>query len=100
MTVFAITIPTPDPQTHTHSEWTPAVISGSIAMFKLHQAMNQGEAVIIKYLEEKKQSAMTSMTEVVADEPGRPEVLRVAQRLARPDQVVTPLVVACLPRVP
>src|SRR3990167_4227174 len=50
------TIPTPDPQTHTHSVWTPAVISGSITLFKLHQAMNQGKAVILKYLEEKKQS--------------------------------------------
>lgn len=62
------TIPTPDPQTHTHSEWTPAVISGSITLFKMHQAMNQGKAVILKYLEEKKQSAITSMSEVLGDE--------------------------------
>jgi len=62
------TIPTPDPQTHTHSEWTPGVISGSITLFKLHQAMNQGKSVIIKYLEEKKDSAITSMTEVLGDE--------------------------------
>lgn len=62
------TIPTPDPQTHTHSEWTPAVISGSITLFKLHQAMNQGKAVILKYLEEKKQSAITSMTEILGDQ--------------------------------
>ena len=62
------TIPTPDAQTHTHSEWTPAVISGSITLFALHQAMNQGKAVILKYLEEKKQSAITSMTEILGDE--------------------------------
>jgi|SRR3990167_2216254 len=62
------TIPTPDPQTHTHSEWTPGVISGSITLFRLHQAMNQGKAAILKYLEEKKQSAITSMTEVLGDE--------------------------------
>ena len=62
------TIPTPDPQTHTHSEWTPGTISGSITLFKLHQAMNQGKAVILKYLEEKKQSAIVSLTEVVGDE--------------------------------
>ena len=62
------TIPTPDPQTHTHSEWTPAVIDGSITLFKLHQAMNQGKSVIIKYLEEKKDAAITSMTEILGDE--------------------------------
>jgi hypothetical protein len=62
------TVPTPDPQTHTHSEWTPRVISGSITLFKLHQSMNQGKAVILKYLEEKKQSAIVSMTEVLGDE--------------------------------
>jgi hypothetical protein len=62
------TIPTPDPQTHTHSEWTPAIIDGSITLFKLHQAMNQGKSVIIKYLEEKKDSAITSMTEILGDE--------------------------------
>ena len=62
------TIPTPDPHTHTHSEWTPATISGSITMFKLHQAMNQGKPVILKYLEEKKQSAVVSMTEILGDE--------------------------------
>jgi hypothetical protein len=62
------TIPTPDPQTHTHSEWNIRTISGSITLFKLHQAMNQGKAVILKYLSEKKQSAITSMTEVLGDE--------------------------------
>lgn len=62
------TIPTPDGQTHTHSEWTPAVIDGSITLFKLHQAMNQGKPVILKYLEEKKQSAITSITEILGDE--------------------------------
>lgn len=61
-------IPTPDAQTHTHSEWTPGVISGSITLFTLHQAMNQGKSVILKYLQEKKQSAITSMTEVLGDE--------------------------------
>lgn len=62
------TISTPDAQTHTHSEWDPRTISGSITLFKLHQAMNQGKAVILKYLEEKKQSAITSMTEVLGDQ--------------------------------
>ena len=62
------TVPTPDDQTHTHSEWTPAVISGSITLFKLHQAMNQGKPVIIKYLDEKKQSAITTMTEILGDQ--------------------------------
>ena len=62
------TIPTPDPQTHTHSEWNVRTIDGSITQFTLHQAMNQGKPVILKYLEEKKQSAITSMTEVLGDE--------------------------------
>jgi hypothetical protein len=62
------TIPTPDPQTHTHSEWNVRVISGSITLFKLHQAMNQGEPVILKYLNEKKQSAITSFTEALGDQ--------------------------------
>ena len=62
------TISTPDAQTHTHSEWDVKTISGSITLFKLHQAMNQGKAVILKYLEEKKQSAVTSMTEILGDE--------------------------------
>ena len=62
------TIPTPDPQTHTHSEWNVRVISGSITLFKLHQAQNQGKAVILKYLSEKKQSAVTSITEVMGDQ--------------------------------
>src|SRR3990167_7359338 len=62
------TIPTPDPQTHTHSEWNVRTISGSITLFKLHQAMNQGKAVILRYLEEKKQSATVSMTEVMGDQ--------------------------------
>ena len=62
------TIPTPDPQTHTHSEWNVRVIDGSITLFRLHQAMNQGKAVILKYLEEKKQSAIVSMTEVLGDQ--------------------------------
>ena len=61
-------IPTPDSQTHTHSEWNIRTISGSIAMFKLHQAMNQGKAVILRYLEEKKQSASVSMAEVMGDQ--------------------------------
>lgn len=61
------TIPTPDPQTHTHSEWPVRVIDGSITLFKLHQAMNQGKPVILRYLEEKKQSSITSMTEVLGD---------------------------------
>src|SRR3990167_209058 len=51
------TIATPDAQTHTHSEWDVKTISGSITLFKLHQAMNQGKAQIIKYLSEKKDSA-------------------------------------------
>lgn len=62
------TIATPDPQTHTHSSWDIRTISGSITLFKLHQAMNQGKSAILKYLEEKKQSAITSMTEVLGDE--------------------------------
>lgn len=62
------TIPTPDPQTHTHSEWNVRTISGSITLFKIHQAMNQGSAVILKYLSEKKQSAVTSITEVMGDQ--------------------------------
>lgn len=62
------TIPTPDAQTHTHSEWNIRTISGSITLFRLHQAMNQGKAVILKYLEEKKQSAITSMTEILGDQ--------------------------------
>jgi hypothetical protein len=62
------TIPTPDPQTHTHSEWNVRTISGSITLFKLHQAMNQGKAVILKYLQEKKQSASVSITEIMGDQ--------------------------------
>ena len=62
------TVSTPDPQTHTHSSWDIRVISGSITLFKLHQAMNQGKAAILNYLQEKKQSAITSMTEVLGDE--------------------------------
>ena len=61
-------IPTPDAQTHTHSEWNVRTISGSITLFKLHQAMNQGKSVILKYLEEKKQAAITSMTEILGDQ--------------------------------
>jgi len=62
------TIPTPDPQTHTHSEWNVRTISGSITLYKLHQAMNQGKAVILKYLEEKRQSSTVSVTEILGDE--------------------------------
>ena len=62
------TISGADPQTHTHSEWTPAVISGRIDLFKLHQAQNQGKAAILRYLEEKKQAAIVSMTEILGDE--------------------------------
>ena len=62
------TIPTPDPQTHTHSEWNVRTISGSITLFKLHQAMNKGKAKILEYLDEKKQSATVSMTEVMGDQ--------------------------------
>lgn len=62
------TIPTPDPQTHTHSEWNVRTISGSITLFKLHQAMNKGKQKILDYLDEKKQSATVSMTEVMGDQ--------------------------------
>ena len=62
------TIPTPDSQTHTHSVWTPRIIDGSITLFTLHQAMNQGKEVILKYLEEKKQSMISSFTEVLGDQ--------------------------------
>ncbi len=61
-------IPTADVQTHTHSEWTPAVIDGSIPIYKLHKAMNTSKPVILKYMEEKKSSAITSMSEVLGDE--------------------------------
>jgi hypothetical protein len=61
------TVPTPDAQTHTHSEWNVRTISGSITLFKLHQAMNQGKAQIIKYLSEKKDSAATSIAEILGD---------------------------------
>ena len=57
-----------DAQTHTHSEWNPRVISGRIDLFKLHQAMNQGKAVILQYLEEKKSSAITTLSEIMGDQ--------------------------------
>ena len=62
------TISGADQQTHTHSEWNVRVISGRIDLYKLHQAMNQGESVILRYLEEKKSSATVSMTEVLGDQ--------------------------------
>lgn len=62
------TIPTPDPNVLTRSEWAVRTISGSITLSTLEQAQNQGKAAIIRLLEEKKQEAVISMTEILGDQ--------------------------------
>lgn len=62
------TIPTPDPDVLTRSEWNIRTISGSITISKLEEAQNQGKSQIIRLLEEKKQEAQISMTEVLGDQ--------------------------------
>ncbi len=62
------TVPTPDPNIITRSEWPVRTISGSITISKLEEAQNQGKAAIIRLLEEKKMEAIVSMTEVLGDQ--------------------------------
>lgn len=62
------TIPTPDPDVITRSEWNIRTISGSITLSTLDQATNQGKSAIINYLEEKRQEATISMTEILGDQ--------------------------------
>lgn len=62
------TIPTPDPDVLTRSEWNIRTISGSITISKLEDAQNQGRPAIIRLLEEKKQEAIISMTEILGDQ--------------------------------
>ena len=62
------TIPTPDPDVLTRSEWSVKTISGSITISKLEEAQNQGKAAIIKLLQEKKMEASISMSEILGDQ--------------------------------
>lgn len=62
------TIPTPDPDVLTRSEWNIKVISGSITLATLEQAQNQGKPAILNYLEEKRMEATISMTETLGDQ--------------------------------
>ena len=62
------TIPTPDPDVLTNSEWNIRTISGSIVLGTLSKAQNKGKPQIIRLLEEKKQEATISMTEVMGDQ--------------------------------
>src|SRR3972149_3081311 len=62
------TIPTPDPDIITRSEWPIRTISGSVVISLLEDAQNQGESALIGLLEEKKLEGTISMTEVLGDE--------------------------------
>ena len=62
------TIPTPDPNVLTRSEWNIRTISGSITISMLEDAQNQGESALIDLLDEKKLEGSISMTEVLGDE--------------------------------
>ena len=62
------TIPTPDPDIITRSEWPIRVIDGSVTISLLEDAQNQGESALIGLLEEKKLEGTVSMTEVLGDE--------------------------------
>lgn len=62
------TIPTPDPDIITRSEWPIRTISGSVVISLLEDAQNQGESALIGLLEEKKLEGTVSMTEVLGDE--------------------------------
>lgn len=62
------TIPTPDPDIITRSEWPIRTISGSVTISLLEDAQNQGESQLISLLEEKKLEGTVSMTEVLGDE--------------------------------
>lgn len=62
------TIPTPDPDIITRSEWPIRVIDGSVVISLLEDAQNQGESALIGLLEEKKMEGSISMTEVLGDE--------------------------------
>src|SRR3990167_10963834 len=62
------TIPTPDPDIITRSEWPIRTISGSVVISLLEDAQNQGEAELISLLEEKKLAGSVSMTEILGDE--------------------------------
>ena len=62
------TIPTPDPDVITRSEWPIRTISGSVTISLLEDAQNQGESALIGLLEEKKLEAEVSMTEILGDE--------------------------------
>lgn len=62
------TIPTPDPDVLTRSEWNQRTISGSTVLSKLEEAQNKGKAAIIRLLEEKKQEAVISFTEILGDQ--------------------------------
>src|SRR3990167_1272302 len=62
------TIPTPDPDVLTRSEWNIRTISGSIVLSMLEDSQNQGESALIDLLDEKKLEGSISMTEVLGDE--------------------------------
>ena len=62
------TIPTPDPDVITRSEWPIRTIDGSVTISLLEDAQSQGESALIGLLEEKKLEAEVSMTEVLGDE--------------------------------
>src|SRR3990167_2054770 len=62
------TIPTPDPDVLTRSEWPILTISGSVVISLLEDAQNQGESELISLLEEKKDEGRISMTEILGDE--------------------------------
>lgn len=61
-------IPTPDPDVLTRSEWTQKTISGSTTISTLEDAQNMGKAQLISLLEEKRQEAEISMTEILGDQ--------------------------------
>ena len=61
-------IPTPDPDVITRSEWNQRTIDGSTVISTLEDAQNMGKAQLISLLEEKRQEAEISMTEVLGDQ--------------------------------
>ena len=61
-------IPTPDPDIITRSEWPQLTISGSTTISTLEEAQNMGKSELIALLEEKRQEAEISMTEILGDQ--------------------------------
>ena len=62
------TIPTPDPDVLTRSEWPIRTIDGSVVLWLLEDAQNMGESQLINLLDEKKLEGEISMGEVLGDQ--------------------------------